>query len=416
MRKRFGTIDPADLYILLSVIGAGLVILCLFLSHGELWNHYFFSNINDTGNDFIHSIQYVWLRTPYEQFSVLYPPFANLLFYGFFRFVPQSVYDGFGYDFWEDVNLVTTEYDPRLWQPTLMLYLAFCIVSVLILYILAERMLRGTRHPKAAALCAVSCYGVVYALERGNIILTAVTLTLVFLQFYNHPKAWVREIAILCLAMAIGIKLYPAVYVLLLIRDKNVGGAIRSLIYAGVLTIGSVLCFKDGFHGFRMWGAHMFPAFYNIILGEERLSLESVASALGFSSVVIFMLAIAVVVVVAMLLVAAICMLPQKWQAVLVISVIIVLVATMKVSTTSQYIYCYMVLPLLAFLKEERQFTKLNVISQILMMALVVNLPIFNYGLFRRRYVDHVVIGMLSFLCLILMVRGIIIHRKSRFE
>lgn len=414
MRKRLSTIDPADLYILLSVIGAGLVILCLFLSHGELWNCYFFHNINDTGNDFIHSIQYVWLRTPYEQFSVLYPPFANLLFYGLFRFVPQSVYDGFGYDFWEDVNLVSTEYDPRLWQPTLMLYLAFCIVSVLILYILAERMLRGTRHPRAAALCAVSCYGVVYAIERGNVILTAVTLTLVFLQFYNHPKVWVREIAILCLAMAIGIKIYPALFLILLIRDRNYGGLIRGVVYTVAMNVGAVLCFKDGFHGARMWIAHLFQPLYGIIMGDQSFTLENVAQTLGLSSAALLIVIVSVAVIAGVLFVIAVCWQPQEWQAILVISVVMIAAANIKTATTGPYIYCYLLVPFIALLKAENQFSWINTISQVLMMALIVNLPLFNYGSFDRSSYERAVMAALAVWCVILLVRGVRIRHKVR--
>ena len=77
-------------------ITATAVCLLLFLwnivdSHGAVIEKFFFHDVRDTGMDFLHSIEYVRGRHPYEQFQTLYPPLANFMFMCLFRMVPEWI-------------------------------------------------------------------------------------------------------------------------------------------------------------------------------------------------------------------------------------------------------------------------------------------------------------------------------------
>lgn len=72
--------------------------------------------------------------------------------------------------------------------------------------------------------------------ERGNIVLAAYVFTLIFVLFYDHKQKHVRVLACVALVLAAGIKLYPAVFGILLLTDKRYKDAIKTAI-AGVLII-----------------------------------------------------------------------------------------------------------------------------------------------------------------------------------
>jgi hypothetical protein len=139
-----------------------------------------------------------------------------------------------------------TERDLRLQQATMMLFVVFVIVVVLGIVSMTERLTRSCGgRKKLLAFCAVFSYGVLYGLERGNILLLCWPLMAFFILYRNSEKPLLRELACLALAIAAGFKLYPAFLGVLLLRDKNYLAAVRTVLYGVVC-----LCFPrpDSFY------------------------------------------------------------------------------------------------------------------------------------------------------------------------
>lgn len=74
------------------------------------------------------------------------------------------------------------------------------------------------------------------ALERGNCVLYVVGFVLLAFAWRDSDSRIKREIALLAIALAAGIKIYPAIIGLLYIREKRYKEAVRLVIY-GLLTI-----------------------------------------------------------------------------------------------------------------------------------------------------------------------------------
>lgn len=106
----------AKLYCVLSAVCAIVVMVTLYVTHGDFLSYFLYHDTLDAGMDFFHSIEYVRGRQPYAVFDTLYPPLANLFFYALFLLVPASVSDNWTYDFEASVAMRGTETDLRTTQ------------------------------------------------------------------------------------------------------------------------------------------------------------------------------------------------------------------------------------------------------------------------------------------------------------
>ena len=72
-------------------------------------------------------------------------------------------------------------------------------------------------------------------LERGNIIFVALIALMAFVWGKDSKNKWVREISYICLGFAAAIKIYPAIFGLMLLKDKNYKAAVKCMIYGLML-------------------------------------------------------------------------------------------------------------------------------------------------------------------------------------
>ena len=118
----------AKLYCVLSAVCAIVVMVTLYVTHGDFLSYFLYHDTLDAGMDFFHSIEYVRGRQPYAVFDTLYPPLANLFFYALFLLVPASVSDNWTYDFEASVAMRGTETDLRTTQSCFLLYVFFVVL------------------------------------------------------------------------------------------------------------------------------------------------------------------------------------------------------------------------------------------------------------------------------------------------
>lgn len=119
-------------------------------------------------------------RQPYAVFDTLYPPLANLFFYALFLLVPASVSDNWTYDFEASVAMRGTETDLRTTQSCFLLYVFFVVLAVLLLAVLLRDVMQNAQWARASTFFALFSFGVLNAVDRGNIILLAAGLSLFF--------------------------------------------------------------------------------------------------------------------------------------------------------------------------------------------------------------------------------------------
>lgn len=74
----------------------------------------------------------------------------------------------------------------------------------------------------------------IFAVERGNSLLWCVPLTMLFVNNYNKKEKSKRILAIVALALAASMKIYPAFFGILLVREKKWKEALTAVVVGAI--------------------------------------------------------------------------------------------------------------------------------------------------------------------------------------
>ena len=87
-----------------------------------------------------------------------------------------------------------------------------------------------------------------FAFERGNPVIYAMLFLYAGLAMRDHTNKTVRELSLICIAVAAGFKIYPAIFGLLWIKEKRYKESLRLLLY-GILLFFVPFVFFGGLQG-----------------------------------------------------------------------------------------------------------------------------------------------------------------------
>lgn len=216
-------------------IYAAFGILCIIfaaITSGKSFRGMLFHNgiYTDWFMDFFNSIRDSAASNVYSERNSVYPPLAV----AFFRFIGRMMP-------YREVALdPRNKYDMQQSQLAIMFYLLYVIIVVLFMY---RSVLKTTLTDKRMristeffAFSMIASYPMIYCFERGNIVSAAVALTMFFVFFRNSDSKVVRELSYIALALAAGLKLYPAIFGVLLLFDKKFKDAGKLIAY-GILSV-----------------------------------------------------------------------------------------------------------------------------------------------------------------------------------
>lgn len=390
------------LYAAISLLCGAALVGMFQLSKGDDIFRWFYVDIRDTGMDFFHSIEYVRGRDPYTIFEVIYPPLANALYLFLFNLIPRNVSGLWTYDFDESIGFRGTELDLRTYQAPLLLFILYSVVCAFLIVEVSRYILRG-RKPvlrSVVAFCVLTSYGMLYGMERGNIILLAWPCAAFFVATYRSENKLLRELGLLALAVSAGIKLYPAIFGLLLLDRKEFKAAIRTVIYGVLSILVPMIPFHGGLKTLPGWIAHMFG--YNSASNMESLngliSKGSMHSVLQNLCTVLHIpangsvVAAAAWILLALLVVSAFFR-KKHWQKVLTLTLVVVMITAQP-----EYVYCFFAIPVLFLLAEEPRLTMGNALDFVGLTLLTADLPIFYLNLisYPKCYLSQAVMLILT--------------------
>lgn len=415
---RRGRISPLQVYAVAGMLCIVALLCCFAFSRGAVISRYFYQDTSDTGMDFFHSIEYTRGRRPYEQYGTLYPPLANLFFYVIYLMVPSNVAQHWGNTFSESLNLRNTAADLRLDQAPLMAYFFFLMVCVIFLYAMIDYALRDERRgcAKWAAAAMILSYGSLYAVERGNIVLLCVALCLVFVLFYRSESKMLKEIALLSLAVSAGLKLYPALLGVLLIKEKDWKAATRCVIY-GVCSVILPMFAFEGLSALQIWLGQTVK-FSNKDAnnwrgtGVDRIVNNAVRLiGMAFSVTIPEASVKGLGLIVCALLCGCALLMKKDWKSITALTL-----AMLLVQSQGNYVLCLLLVPLVMFFREEKRLTRGNIVPFVALTLLTVNVPLFyEYGVTDpRNDLTQLMLVVLSVWCVCTGVRdGIARSRPS---
>ena len=214
-------------------------IIVSMIDRGTLLGQLFFRDESDTFMDYFNCLPGVAQGRPYD-FKSMYPPLSEAVFYFFTKMIPLN------YLLEWDPHQLRASQIPML---TLVLYLAIPIViTVCALY---DYLKKGTAAKRFVIIAFLVSSPFLYLVERGNVLIYAFAAAVVFICYYDSDKKWQREAALIALAISAGIKLYPAVLGLMLLRDKRWKETVRCVIYGVFFFIAPFFLF-GGLYGLQV--------------------------------------------------------------------------------------------------------------------------------------------------------------------
>ena len=218
------------------IVNFGIMMGAMFITHGASFSYALFGRgvTNDLFMDFFNSIRDA-VGNVYTDKNNIYPPLCILLFRFFGKFVRAD------YVAIDNTVKPGSKYLLQMDQRCMMIYLLFACVCILVLVKTLSSFVSNLHankyadaHGKILTMLVCVSYPMMYCLERGNILTLCFVFTAFFVFFEGDENRLVSELALISLALAAGIKLYPAIFGVILILEKKYKKAVRCLIY-GIL-------------------------------------------------------------------------------------------------------------------------------------------------------------------------------------
>ncbi len=203
-------------------------------------------------SDFVSIMNAALADSPYLlEDGASYPAIAILVLYPF-AWICRKVFSSYAGVEGMDIDELTSRViqHPEFWV-ALILFFLICISAVLFLIIKSYKL--DLRASVKTAVAVILSAPFVYAIMRGNTIYFALIFLLAFLWLYQSPKAWVREIAYVCLALAGSIKIYPLFFGVFLLRKKKIFASCRVAVYFLAISFIAFYFFPAGMGDFDVF-------------------------------------------------------------------------------------------------------------------------------------------------------------------
>ncbi len=309
----------------------------------------------------LYDMQHFYFNTN----DATFPPFAYLLYYLLYRINPNS----WAVNQWKECR--DYQYNP-------LVYLMLTILLVLVFKLVVDKLLPQYGNGRNLLLViAVVCSAPMMAgaLERGNISFLTAVMLLGALYLKDSDTAWKREAALLLIAAASGLKLYPAIFGVIYIVEKRYKEGIRLLVYGllvflvpfifcggipGLIQYLKILFFFEN-QGYRSWtNVRNYLLSISDLLGQYENSAYFVKYfKIAENLYLIFC-------------VVSMFRTKEKWKLALYTAGIMAL----YVPFSYRYTSVYMLIPLIMYLKQDKE--KQKIIYSVL-FALTFTIPV--YGL-----------------------------------
>ena len=172
-------------------------------------------------------------KDPYSFTRSNYPPLSYMFYYilALVSVVPNGGYQHYFYQ--------------PLWTT---MFCLFLFVTIGLIWQICITQMQNIPHVDAVMIGLAFCLSkhMIVAFERGNVIILAVLMTIIFVFYYDSNTRWKKEGALIALAVAICIKLSPAIFGFLLVRNRDWKGVLRLSIYFILLFFAPFLFFEGG--------------------------------------------------------------------------------------------------------------------------------------------------------------------------
>lgn len=392
------------LFYLFMGFGLFSILVLGFITRGESIRLILSDDQHDVFMDFFNSVQYG--MHPYAA-KVIYPPLINV-FYGFLgRFM----------------IIQNNTYGLRENQMAMMVFGSYLILTYSLVFLLLLKFKNGTYNEKVIfSILILFSSPFLFCFDRANsVILTLISLAL-FVAYRDDINKEKKFLSYIFLSISAGIKISPALFGILLIREKKYKQALVAFLigvifffFPFIFTDGNIFTLIDNIlhtdnmqsmviqdNQIRMVGSGLFVnfnAFFESIgriLNYNLYNVSKVITVLYATSSIFFVLFNPEL---------------QFWKCCTLLVGIIVLCS----GFSAIYNLVYFIIPLIAFLNSNPTKTKLNVFYLLLFIGIFI--PGVNIGtlpIFKGDWHSFRFLTMLESSCAIFLVGTIILEESAK--
>lgn len=200
-----------------------------------------------------------------------YPPSGMLIYQ-----IMRNTYPGIG-------QAGAADYTAIITSPISGYYIQlFFLLTAVPLAITCFFAIGGTKLEKSFfAVAILLSRPIMIGFERGNSILWALSFVMIFYICYRSQNKLYHEIALIALAVAFSLKIYTAIFGVLLLKNKDYKSAVRCSIYALFLFIFPACCHRCGFiESFKLYinALTSYTADLDFGLEAAQLSLKRIVT------------------------------------------------------------------------------------------------------------------------------------------
>ena len=348
----------------------------------------YFEDAYDTWMDFFNPIYHAGGRDPYVDTTRIYPPICYCFYWFIARFIPEPIYS-------------VAPKSMRFTQSGMVAFSVYFVLTTFIFtYVISKFIKLSSSKEKLEVgkgraefedvlqklfiVFILLSSPFLYQFERANIIIIALTFLVGYLLMKDSENKIVREIGLICLAVSACIKIYPAVFGLLLLKEKRWFDSIRVVIY-GLLIFFLPFAFMGGFDKAKSLldaliasPGYSDPINYGlgnkINISNFISSVDTLVRTHGSVSLRVFNLAqkLALVFTVVAIILAAVT--KEKWKT------YALLTGVMVGYPVFSFMYCgvFLVIPLVAFVMQKREKIRIMDFIYIAIFLLIFGIHIYE--------------------------------------
>lgn len=240
-------LTPMRLFTTISLIG-----IVLFVIYSIVFGHISFQWMvmtNETNYYFQDFFKHVLFtadpKNLYETATGVwgcFPPFVYILYFLFYR---MTAYYGMTPENWRELIQVDV-------SVTVFIYYSIFVAIIMFLAIQLWQTKKGSMKLFTCLALSVPFFA---GIERGNSIILVFALLLVILKWRDSESPVKSELALILIAICAAIKIYPAIFGIMYIKDRRYKETLRLLVY-GILFFSfhsfSSVAFTDSPYGCRI--------------------------------------------------------------------------------------------------------------------------------------------------------------------
>lgn len=250
--KKFLVYDPRAAFYVISAAGILLYFLLSLRYGNDLYRWMIQENKPDLRfcDYFYHFAQVTDRRNLYQSIAWdaagCFPPLAYCMYWALYKVTAVAGYRPRGWAGTEDI-------------PGALSVFTYVLIFTALLFFLAISITGRKNRKKDAMIFTLLMFSAVFlgsGYMTGNSTMLVLALLTAALQFRESGSPLRRELGILLLAVCVALKLYPAVFGLLYLKDKRYKELLRLILYSIVLLFGPFVFF-GGRTGLLYWLKHI---------------------------------------------------------------------------------------------------------------------------------------------------------------